>query len=116
MNILVFDVVGESALSMQKGEKLYEMMIENLKSGKEVELDFNGVQKFASPFFNASIGRLLKDFTPEDLNRRMKFTNLNAVGGSLLRKSIKNSAEYFQDNLMKNAVDKAISNIEGDIK
>ncbi|MBD2542537.1 STAS-like domain-containing protein [Planktothricoides sp. FACHB-1370] len=33
--------------------------------GRPVELDFAGVEIFASPFFNFAIGQLLRDISPD---------------------------------------------------
>lgn len=64
-NIVIKDVVGGNAVSMSAGTKLKELILNSwARSGEGDEklvLDFSGIEVFASPFFNASIGALLKD-------------------------------------------------------
>ncbi|GKU81186.1 STAS-like domain-containing protein [Niallia sp. NCCP-28] len=113
MNINVFDIIGRSALSMSKGNDLYEVIIQHIKKGQEITLDFENVEMYASLFFNTSIGRLLKDFKPNELSNKVKFVNLTPVGKDLLRRSIRNSAEYFSNVSVRNAIDKVVPEIEG---
>ncbi|WP_182200104.1 STAS-like domain-containing protein [Paraliobacillus salinarum] len=110
MLIKVFDLIGDkNALSMDKGEKVYKAIRESIDNEKNVEVDFEGVQIFATLFFNTAIGKLLKDYHAEDLNDKIKFINLTDNGKNLVRKSIKNSAEYYNNTDLKNAVDKVIN-------
>lgn len=116
MNIKVVDYIGRSALSMAKGNQLYELIIPKIEGGESITLDFENVEMFASLFFNTSIGRLLKDFKPEELQEQVKFINLTPVGRNLLRRSIRNSAEYFSNSSVREAVDNIVPNIEGDLR
>ena len=59
MHINVKELVGENAMTLGDGEAIYARIHDPLIQGETVELDFDGVQLFASPFFNAGIGRLL---------------------------------------------------------
>jgi hypothetical protein len=114
--IKVVDSIGRSALSMAKGNELYNKIMPILKKGEKITLDFENVEMFATLFFNTSIGRLLKDYRPEELQEKIKFVNLTPVGRELLRRSIKNSAEYFSNPSVREAVDHVIPKIEGDLK
>ncbi|MEI2366232.1 STAS-like domain-containing protein [Niallia circulans] len=113
MNINVFDIIGRSALSMSKGNDLYEVIIRHIKKGEKITLNFENVEMFASLFFNTSIGRLLKDYKPEELSEKVRFENLTPVGKDLLRRSIRNSAEYFSNESVRTAIDKVVPEIEG---
>lgn len=94
--IIVKDVVGENAISIQSGQKLYFKIHEKLKKGEVIVLDFDGVGIFASPFFNASIGLLLQDIELESLKALLSFNNLNEIGRDLLNHVIDNAIEYYQ--------------------
>ena len=45
-------------MTLEDGEAVYRQIHDPLVHGETVELDFDGVNIFASPFFNAGIGRL----------------------------------------------------------
>lgn len=95
MKILARDIVGKNAISMQSGKNLYEVISKDLLSGKEVEIDFSGVELFASPFFNASVGLLLKDITVSEMKERLKIVNLTDIGRHLLNHVISNAVKYY---------------------
>ncbi|RZR29848.1 STAS-like domain-containing protein [Vibrio vulnificus] len=94
--IIVLELVGKNAISMQNGDKLYNAIYTDVLNGESVELDFNGINLFASPFFNASIGLLLKDVTIDALKKQLSFTNLNDIGRDLLNHVIGNALEYYK--------------------
>jgi STAS-like domain of unknown function (DUF4325) len=114
IRIRVEELIGRSGLSKRSGNILYEAIIDHIKENQKIVLDFAGVDAFASLFFNASIGRLLKDYSPEELNERLDFENLTPVGQDTLRRTIKNSAEYFGNANVRKAVDSTISELGGE--
>lgn len=95
MHINVKELVGENAMTLDDGEAIYARIHDPLTQGETVELDFDGVQVFASPFFNAGIGRLLGDLTAETLNARLKFDHLSDFGTRVLRRVIENAKDYY---------------------
>jgi len=109
--IYVFDVIGKNAISMQNGEKVYKMLRENIKEGQETTLDFEQISLFASPFFNASIGLLLKDISIQQLQASLTFENLNEVGRDLLNHVISNAISYYGNSAN---VTKGIDSSSGD--
>mgnify|MGYP006351889375 CR=1 FL=1 len=95
MHIKVKELVGENAMTLDDGEAIYSRIHAPLTLGETVELDFDGVQVFASPFFNAGIGRLLGgDLTTEMLNSRLKFDHLSVFGARVLRRVIEDAKDY----------------------
>jgi hypothetical protein len=60
-----------------------------------VELDFDGVEVVASPFFNAGIGRLLADLSPDLLNAHLRFAHLSVLADRILRRVIENARDYY---------------------
>ncbi|MBI4653582.1 MAG: STAS-like domain-containing protein [Nitrospirae bacterium] len=105
MKVDVFKVTGENCITLEDGHKIFDMIHPELSAGRVVELDFENVKIFASPFFNSAIGRLLKDFKSEDLNRLLKITNLTPTGMSVLKRVIENAKEYYSNPEMRKAVD-----------
>ena len=96
MRINVRKWVGENAMAQEDGKAVYDLIHDPLRQGETVELDFEGVDVFASPFFNASVGRLLEDLERDALNARLRFEHLSTFGKRVLRRVIEN-AEYYID-------------------
>lgn len=103
--ISVYELVGEDCLTPEDGQKIYDLIYPELKADRDLNLDFDKTKRFASPFFNFSIGRLLKDITPEDLNRLFKVTNLVPAGREVLKRVIENSKQYYSDVNIRKALD-----------
>jgi hypothetical protein len=95
MHIKVKELVGENAMTLDDGETIYARIHDPLTQGETVELDFDGVQVFASPFFNAGVGRLVGELTADVLNTRLKFDHLSDFGARVLRRVIENAKDYY---------------------
>ncbi len=108
MKINVFDLVGENCITLEDGQKIFNLIHPELSGGNIVDLDFKDVKIFASPFFNAAIGRLLKDIKPDDLNRLLKITNIVPTGLAVLKRVIENSKEYYSNPNVRKAVDEVL--------
>lgn len=107
LKIKVFDLIGKNAISMQSGTKLNNAISGTLLKGETVEIDFAGVSLFASPFFNASVGILLKDITIDKLMHNMKIVNCNDIGISLLNTVIQNAINFYNgDSKVTDALNK----------
>ena len=76
-----------------------------MKKGETVTLDFDGVNQFASPFFNFAIGQLLKDVSEADLRRLLQIENLNETGRQVIERVIENAAKYHGDKDYSKIVD-----------
>lgn len=96
MKLIARELVGVNAISMQSGKNLYDKISTPIISNNDVELDFDGIEVFASPFFNASIGLLLKDVEIGSLLKHLKIINLNPVGRNLLNHVISNAIKYYE--------------------
>ena len=98
MKVVVRDVIGgEDAITLDDGQRVYDQVRPALKQGESVDVDFAGVNVFASPFFNAAIGQLLRDLKPEQLNRLLKFANLAPAGLGVLHRVIENAKRYYAE-------------------
>lgn len=95
MHIKVKELVGKNAMTLDDGEAIYARIHDPLLHGETVELDFDGVDVFASPFFNAGIGRLLGELTADALNDHLKFDHLSDFGARVLRRVIDNAKDYY---------------------
>ncbi|AVI83913.1 STAS-like domain-containing protein [Pseudomonas syringae pv. aptata] len=95
--IKVRDIVGTNAISMNSGGKLKTSIIEAWQAEEKIELDFKGVDIFASPFFNASIGALLKDKDIKALQQKLVFEGISDHGKRLLNLVIGNALKFYSD-------------------
>lgn len=105
MKISIKNVIGPRCIIRDDGQKVYDLIIDPIKEGKTVELDFEGVNQFASPFFNFAIGQLLKDVREGDLRRLLQFENLNETGRLVVERVIENAAKYQGDKDYRKIVD-----------
>ncbi|GMA59761.1 STAS-like domain-containing protein [Alicyclobacillus fastidiosus] len=107
------EFIGENCITREDGDRVYNMVFEQLKSGSAVDLDFSGVNVFASPFFNAAIGKLRKEFSKHDIENRVHVHNLSAVGRDIFALVLENSDKYYSDQTFRRTLDDILSE-EGD--
>ena len=88
--------------------QVYDLLHPELVAGHSVELDFSGINVFASAFFNFAIGQLLQDLSPDSLNQLLKITALPPNGYSILKRVIDNAKHYYADTQYQQAVDTAL--------
>lgn len=86
--------IGPRCIVEEDGQKIYDSIHDPLKGGDTVTLDFNGVNQFASPFFNFAIGQLLKDIKEDDLRQLLHIENLNETGQMVVKRVIENAVKY----------------------
>lgn len=92
--IIIKNLIGNNAFSMKQGSILYNVLFEKLKNNEPVNLDFDGVL-IASPFFNASISYLLKDYSISYVLKMINVTGLSDSSKSILNISIHNAISYY---------------------
>ena len=114
MKFLVRETTDEDAITMDDGQNVHDRIKPELMAGREVELDFDGVSVFASPFFNAAIGQLLKDIDSETLNRLLRIENLNPLGHDLLRRVIDNSKRYYASKEYRDVQARVLQRLAGE--
>jgi hypothetical protein len=105
----IVDLVGEDCITIEDGEKVYDLIHPELMASRPVELDFAGVKVAVALFFNYAIGRLLEDLTTEELERLLKVSNLSPLGRNTLKLVIEHSNEYYRDPAVRKAVDEILS-------
>ena len=71
MKIKIAELIGENCESIDDGGKLYQLLIEEIKNNRAVELDFTDVRSVITPFLNASFGKLLDLFEKETLMEKL---------------------------------------------
>lgn len=105
MRVGIREVAGENCITIEAGEEVYDVIHPELSGGSRVELDFAGVRVFASPFFNAAIGRLVEDLDAANLNRLLTVVNLAPDGRKILDRVIENAREYYGSPWARKAID-----------
>lgn len=105
MTLSIKDQIGPRCIIMEDGQKIYNAIHEPLKNGETVTLDFEGVNQFASPFFNFAIGQLLKDIPESNVRRLLAFDHLNETGMLVVERVIENAAKYHGDRDYRKIVD-----------
>lgn len=93
MNINIFEITGKAALSMKNGEKVYEIIKANIDGCERIELNFDNVKIFSTPFFNASLGRLASEYDSKNLLEVIKIINITKNGENLIKTSMESSEE-----------------------
>jgi len=105
MKLFIKKEIGPRCIIKEDGQKVFEEIHDPLKNGETVTLDFEGVNQFASPFFNFAIGQLLKDIKVDDLRRLLQIENLNESGRLVVERVIENAAKYHGDKDYRKIVD-----------
>jgi len=105
MKLSIRDKIGPRCIIKEDGQNIYDQIHGSLKNGETVTLDFEGVNQFASPFFNFAIGQLLKDIQEDKLRRLLLIENLNETGKLVVERVIENAANYHGDKDYRKILD-----------
>ena len=108
MKCVIKDMIGENCITLEDGQSVYDLICPELKAGRPIEVEFQGATVFASPFFNAAFGQLLRDIQPEQLNNLLKVKDLSPSGLNVLKRVVENSKQYYSDEKHKAAVDEIV--------
>ena len=111
MKVMIKDIIGISCITAEDGDKVYQMVYKQLKKGDEIILNFRDVKYFNAVFFNAAIGKLLKDFTDLQLKRLLHIKNITDETQSLIELVVKNSTKYYDNPDYQKIVDEVIKHL-----
>ncbi|MEJ5151254.1 STAS-like domain-containing protein [Comamonas sp. MYb396] len=110
--ILITETIGARCISATSGFQLFNLLNVLLSKNEVIELNFAGVNIFASPFFNNSIGRLYAAYPKDYLDRLIKFNNLTEYGNMLVAKVIENSQSFKTNSNIQAAIDEILKDQE----
>jgi hypothetical protein len=97
MIVKIYDIMpNNNAVSYDQSEILYDLLKENFENEECITIDFENITVVSSPFFNGSIGLLLKDIKIEELQKKIKIVNISDDAKSILNIVIKNALEYYE--------------------
>ena len=83
MRVKIAGQIGINCNSLEDGLKVYQMIIQELKNGNPVELDFDKVETIYTPFLSGVFGRLFNYFDKEFI---ISHVSLCQISGELLQK------------------------------
>ena len=113
IKINVKDVITNTiAMSTEDGEKLFDVLYENLKQSKKIELSFDGIDILISHFLNESIGKLYSKFDNWNiLDKSIEYKDIDSDDLELLReKVIPTAKNHFKDANKIDSIDESILN------
>ena len=94
--LIVSEIInGNSAVSSDDGQLVYEKMEKALQNGHRVELDVKNIEILTTAFLNAAIGQLYSNRNSEELNSRLKLENVSQEDLTLFKKVINRAKEYY---------------------
>jgi len=98
-----------NALSAEAGKKLRKYIIEAYEQNPDetIILDFSGIVLFATMFFNASIGYLVKE-RRQDILDKITTENITSLGTRTFEHSIQNAESILNEENEK-IVDESIN-------
>lgn len=105
MTINIHSLVGEYCITLEDGQKVYDIVHPELRAGRAVVVDFRGTKVTTALFLNAAVGQLFEDLPAATVKRLLFVSNLGQVGRATLDLVTRNSVEYFTDLKIRAAVD-----------
>lgn len=111
--IKVFDIINSSsALTVEQGDLLYSEIVSALRNKEDnIIIDFSDIESIITPFLNASIGHLYKDYTSDTLNKCLKIINQPEGAGRKFNMVIKNAKNFYSnENDYREIVKRALGN------
>ncbi|MBL9143132.1 MAG: STAS-like domain-containing protein [Verrucomicrobiaceae bacterium] len=114
MTIQVADIVDELCITYEDGEALLARLRPALVNSDPVTVDFEGTRLHMSPFFNASIAALLKDYSREDLREKLHIRNLPGQAVQTLIRCLDVGEKYFHNPAYQQALDNAVEQVEAE--
>ncbi len=78
MRLRLIEIIGPECISLDQGEKVYRVLLEELNAKKTVEVDFEGIETLFSPFLMGCLGKLLGHFEKETLMQKLVYCNITS--------------------------------------
>ena len=102
--IMVYNLLGSSALSDNEGGILHAEIEKVLAGGGCVTVDFNGVDIVLAQFLNAAVAALYEKHSSEELRERLVITGLKSTG--YLRKVIARAKTFYANEKVSGCVNR----------
>ena len=111
IKINVKDTINNTiAMSTEDGKKLFEVLYENLKQSKKIELSFKGIDMLISHFLNESIGKLYEKFNNWNiLDQAIEYQEIDSDDLELLKeKVIPTAKNHYKDVIKSESLNESI--------
>lgn len=95
MSKVVVRELFSSAFSESKAVLLRNIIQEKMNLNENIELDFTGIEKFTTLFFNFSTGYFISVLGPNEYDKRISLTGLSELGESTYKSSYNNAIEKY---------------------
>lgn len=91
--IKIIDHVAQAS-SYEDGQKIFNLIIEEIKSDRPVEISFQGIHAVPSAFINAALVQLIEFVPKEQIFRNLKISNST----KFINELIKRRFSFIEDN------------------
>ena len=111
MVVQMLPVIGKIAVTMEKGQRVYDYIHPLLNKGESVTVDFTGVEVYASSCLNAAFGQLYSDLSSDELRARLNVVGMPPYAVNMLKRVTANARRYYADPLYQKAVDSVLTDM-----
>lgn len=91
--------IAQMAMTEDAGLQLRKEMQAAMEQSQSVVLDFEGIELFATPFFNASIGYFVMKLSPEQYKMQVRVVNLSDLGKETYAHSFQNAVAVYENDI-----------------
>jgi len=77
MNIKLASFISTQCASIDDGQVFFKQVYPEIKEGRSVKVDFEGIELILTPFLHHSIGRLLEYFGKETVMGKLVLCNIS---------------------------------------
>lgn len=90
-------------ITSEEGDAIYKDILQAVREGVVVTLDFSGVELTTTAFLNVVIGNLYSAYTSEELKEKIKFKDVKDATALRIKKVTDNAKSYYsnQDRFSK---------------
>ena len=97
--LVIKDIIGtRNAISVSDGEKVCHAVRCVLKEHGIVELDFADISIITTPFFHASLGCLIHEYSEKRLDKSIRYINLSVANEKRMHAVRRRVKEYIDNS------------------
>lgn len=109
-NIIRISSMASMAMTEETGMKLRREIEKSMLDSDEVTLDFSGIEFFATPFFNSSVGYYIMQWSPEEFEKKVHLINLSELGEETYKHSYQNAISVMKGKIDTDTIGKITAN------
>lgn len=115
MQIIITKIINTNfAVTTEDGNSIFQLLSSNFNVGKNIVLDFEGINLMTTAFLNAAIGQLYSNnsYSSDFLNKNLELINVQDTDKHLFPMVVKRAKEYFEnkESFEKNSNDAIYGN------